>query len=551
MNTGRETIEDNLYRAWKAERRFILLRGASRLLVWGVALIIADLLFDWQILSRTGIHGWVALLAVNLGVIGRVVWCEWLRYLKPYNPEIVALEVERKHPELSSLLISYIQLKDTGASRALASPALMEAMRKQAVLRTRPMDFREVVDFRQLRNLFIFAACAFMFFLAMNVGLPRHMAVLFRRLVGIDTAYPTRTQIVSITGDVTVKQGDSIEIKVKAGGKLPEAGQIRIRPRNDRTWRTLPLARKGDDLYVRTVTEVADALVYRVELGDARSKEFQILAAPPPEIILSKITMRYPDYLVENGAPDKAGSELNMEVPEGTSVRWELQVKPAVSSLRVTLAGKTLEAALSAGGTLATFEGMATNTFKYAFFWTEKEHGFTYDDVQHEVKVLADMAPNVDLVAPENDLMATTNRAIRIEARASDDHGLGMAELVYSLNGQPLQRERLRDLNGKADNLIHAWVPARGIPLLKSGDSLTFHLEVGDRRPPGLTHVTSSASRSVSIVSDEQYLDWWRNELNAQRDKIIQSRGDEARTAGELTRLKAEEKSVPAKGGAQ
>src|SRR5258706_14147439 len=101
-------IDAKLRRAWGKERRYFHTRGICQVLVWLVALIVLDFAVDWLL----EIPGWarVLLLAINIATIAVVVYRNWLRYLKPYDRTRVALEVEGRHPELESLLLSFVQL---------------------------------------------------------------------------------------------------------------------------------------------------------------------------------------------------------------------------------------------------------------------------------------------------------------------------------------------------------------------------------------------------------------------------------------------------------
>ena len=89
------------------------MRGIARFLIWAVALVLLSLIIDWQILFRSRVTGTpqMFLLVINLVVLGWVLWREWFRHLKPFDPVRVALEVEATHPELSSVLVSYIQFQ--------------------------------------------------------------------------------------------------------------------------------------------------------------------------------------------------------------------------------------------------------------------------------------------------------------------------------------------------------------------------------------------------------------------------------------------------------
>jgi len=107
------SIEEKLRQAWKQEQRFFHIRGLSRLLIWAIALLLIDLLVDWQIFFRSRLSGpTILLLIVNVGILAWIAWHEWLRFLKRYDPLRVSLEVESKHPELLSVLVSYTLLEE-------------------------------------------------------------------------------------------------------------------------------------------------------------------------------------------------------------------------------------------------------------------------------------------------------------------------------------------------------------------------------------------------------------------------------------------------------
>ncbi|SVE59361.1 uncharacterized protein METZ01_LOCUS512215, partial [marine metagenome] len=189
-------IEDKLLQAWRQEQRFFHLRGLCRFLIWLVAMVLVDFVVDWQIFfrSRWETPG-ILLLGLNGLVLLWVLWREWYRHLEPYDALRVALEVEKKHPELRSVLVSFTQFKDFKVDKTQASPELLEAMRKQAITLTRPLDFREVVDFGQLKRLAIVSLASIAFFLAISVQWEDHMRLLFQRLMGENVEYPTETMI--------------------------------------------------------------------------------------------------------------------------------------------------------------------------------------------------------------------------------------------------------------------------------------------------------------------------------------------------------------------
>ncbi|MGE4550781.1 MAG: hypothetical protein AAEJ57_05275, partial [Opitutales bacterium] len=515
-------IEDKLLEAWKQEQRFFHLRGLGRFLVWLVAMVLVDFVVDWQIFfrSRWETPG-ILLLLVNGVVLLWVLWREWFRHLKPYDPLRVALEVEKKHPKLHSVLVSFTQFKDFNAEETEASPELLEAMRKQAVSLTRPLDFNEVVDFSQLKRLAVVSLASIGFFLLINAQWEVHMQMLFKRLLGEDIEYPTETSIISTSGNIPVKEGNSTMIFAEVEGKSPKKGSLFVRDEEDDDWEELEIKRVQGKFYSREKKEIIKSFRYYLKIGDDYSDQYTVSISPKPEPISKKITLSYPEYLQRE---DTIEDNLKLTVPMDTVIKWNLQCEPAIKALKVTIGGSSVMAEISEDGTRAEFEAKATETFKYNFYWTEKEHGFEYNDIQNLVRVVPDQVPDVELVEPFRNGKATVNKVLDLKFRATDDHQLGEAALVYSIvdsktnadgaeNNASLEtRVSLGKLTGTQKEHSHRWVLNEN-GNLTPGSKVYFRIEVADRKPPMDSRFNSSVKRRLDILTEEQYLVWFENEL--------------------------------------
>ena len=409
-----QTIETKLRQAWQQERRFFNLRGVSRFLIWLVVMLTVDFLIDWGIFFRARMSAQlgIVLLVVNFLVLGWVLWHEWLRFLKPFDPVVVALEVETRHPELSSLLVSYTQLKGPLEDQPNISRDLLEAMRRQAIIRTRPLDFREVVDFGQLKKLLITSGCVLLAFGAIGFNWNEHFRSLMMRLCGMNAEYPTRTQILDTRYDEVVRSGDSAVITVSTGGVIPEDGTIFFRPTDntEAPWQAARLDRVGNQaIFRRELSEVHQDLMFYTRIGDDQSEEFRIRVVPAPEILSTDITLVYPKYLDKK---DGDARKLNFTVPEGTEIRWNIQTDLAIQAMKVIInedEKNTIDAKIDESGRNITFDMKADRPFKYTFRWIERERSFEYDDVQYSVRVSPDAVPVVELLEPTSNGIATVN----------------------------------------------------------------------------------------------------------------------------------------------
>ena len=550
MSNGPDiSIEQKLRIAWSQEQRFFHIRGFARFLIWAVVLLLVDLVVDWQILFRSRVTGapQILLLVTNVVVLGWVLWHEWLRHLKSFDAVRVSLEVEAKHPELRSVLVSYTQFEGQDSDPLLASASLLGAMRNQAISLTRPLDFREVVDFRQLRNLFLFTVVSIGVFSLISYSRSDHMRSLFLRLVGVDKDYPTETDVVLLTKSKTIKQGDPIEIVARANGKIPEAGRLYVRSESERTWQSMAMDKEDVMNFKHTVPEVFEPFTYYIRIGDALTEKYKISVSPRPEILTTQISLTYPPYLERGVTVEPAVDSLNLSVPEGTQVKWSLKCTPAIRALDVIVGEQKFPATISEDGLVATFEIPANETFKYTFHWTEKDHGFEYDDIQHIVRVVPDRVPDIELIEPSTDGNATVKKVLNIIARVSDDHQLGAAELVYSINGRDEKSIEMEPLSGTVKEIRHSWTLAQSIPDLKPGDTLAFSIKVSDKVPPKGTHINISATRKLAILTQEKYLEWFKNEFDAQREVIGKARDLEKKATTEVRKLKIQETEGTAK----
>ncbi|MBM4042712.1 MAG: hypothetical protein FJ290_29850, partial [Planctomycetes bacterium] len=353
---GSVFVEEKLHRAWRKERHFQHTRGLCYLILWALALILLDFAVDF-LFRIPGYWRWV-LAAVNIGALGWVLYHHWFRYLRHYDPVRTALQVERRHPELQSLLVSFVQFREGPHVGAYVSPSLLNALRRQTIEYTEPIDFREIVSYRELKRIFIFSACVLALFGFVSINWSHHLRVLFYRMLYPEArlSYPTRTRIVDITGHTTVQQGKKVALFARGEGLLPLYGELRVQPEGG-TWERVTLSKTAPDTYTYEFPEVYQSLNYRIRLGDAYSDEYKVTVVPPPRIVGTRVRVEYPKY---TGQAPQTLDILNLEVPEGTKLRWELRCDQPLAEARILPEDAApASMALSKDTLTATFETIA------------------------------------------------------------------------------------------------------------------------------------------------------------------------------------------------
>jgi hypothetical protein len=534
-----QIIERKLRAAWRRQRRYFHWRGLAQALIWGITLATVDFFADWLLIFRLRwpVFWRLPLLAVNAAVLLRVLHHEWLRHLKRFDAARVALQLEGTHPELASLLISYVQLRDTDS--AGLSPSLLAAMRSSALDKVRPLDFREIVDFSQLRRPAIFALCALLFCAMAGINWPRHIETLLLRMAGRNIHYPTQTRIVSVSGNLTVKQGDSVTVTAGVAGRVPPTGKVFVRLAGESAWRAFPLTAGRDAEFTRRVEAVFRDADYYFMIGDDRTAEFHVTAVPPPRLVEHRVRMTYPAY---TGLKDAEADDLNIEALEGSQISWNLRCDPAVrSALLIPEGGTPIPMELQADGRELRCSLPAHSTFKYTFRLTDAVHGFTHDDVWYVARVTSDMPPDIKLLEPTSDGPATARKKTRLVIRATDDYGLSKIRLAYSVNDAEEVKQPLGTLKGRQAEAAFDWIVSTAKSDIKEGDVVTLALEVCDNREGTDSRWSRSAARRLAITSEAGYLRWLSDQLDEQRADVHRAWTDAQTSQSAIQQIKGQE----------
>ncbi len=380
MNTKIDmTIEEQLRQTWKRERQFCHVRGLCRCLIWLGMLLLLAFLIDWGLLFKARIPATVSLL---LGVAGLVtmlwvLWRGWLRHLRPYDVTRIALEVESRHLELKSSLVSYTQMGDMD-SWTNASPELLDAMRDFAVQQSRRLKFSDIIDFSELRKLMAYAAIVLVIAAGLSVRWSDYFGVLVKRLAGIETTYPIQTRLVDITGDMIVPLGKPATIVAKAGGVIPDRAFVYARPADGASdgWAELPMEKLASgSTFLRELGARDRDMQYYVTMGDFRSEPYRISIVRSPRIVGTQLQLQFPPYL---NRPAEKTDQLNQEVPDGTRIEWRLRCDRVVRKLGVIYGDRCLEASIDETGRNISFSVTADRNIAYTFEWTEGASGKSF-----------------------------------------------------------------------------------------------------------------------------------------------------------------------------
>ena len=76
---------------------------------------------------------------------------------------------------------------------------------------------------------------------------------------------------------------------------------------------------------------------------------------------------------------------------------------------------------------------------------------------------------------------------------------------------------------------------------MKAPAKIDIAIEVADLHPDGAKRVRRSATRVLTIVEPEAYLEWYKAELAAQTEELKRSRDAEMTSSTQVKAIKAQE----------
>ena len=509
-----DQLDARIKAVWTRTQTRSLLAGLLAFVRWAVPLFIVAMLIDW--LTYMPVGGRVVMLVVLLAVSGYRAWrCGW-RHLRPFNAVRTALQLESHRGDLSSLLVSALQLRAQPANTT-DSLSLRQHTCKLAEVAAAGLRPDQAVPYRPLQNPGLYAALFLavigVFGIINSTFLLAGVARIFTPWVAIE--YPTNTQIVLDQQELIIKEGDSAQITAKLQGVVPKQATIYVRTGEGRA-RAIDLeVIQSSSTY--TIASASRDFTYRIKAGDDRTAWHKVRVVPAPRIDEVKVSLNYPAYL----ARDKESIEaLTVTVPEGTGIQWQLQLDRPIKAAQFVRDGQPpVDLDISGDGKGLAFSDAVTASQGYRFTWVDRQHGFAFESPRYFMQVAADQTPRVELTSPTKNLAAMIGRPLPLAVRVQDDHGIGKSTIAYRVN----QREEAvvelpaDSLNGTGEQAID-WDYRQTLGDLKIGDTVSFTVQVSDLYPaPQGPHTVRSETRRITFLSREKYLE----QINKQKDRLL------------------------------
>ncbi|MCC7083462.1 MAG: hypothetical protein IT427_00470 [Pirellulales bacterium] len=498
----------------------------------------------------------------GLGTWGRLLFClvfvggtsYWLAatvlpaLFGRVNPIYAAQAIEHSKPSLKNSLINFLLLRPR---RERLSPYVFRALEEQAATGISNLPAETAVDrTRLIHSGYALIALVAVFALYFIVS-PKNPFTSAARVIlpWADLQAPSRVTIRDIQpGSTSAFCGQPVKISAELDGLSSDDEVSLIYSTADRqvveraVRMHLPT---GGYRHTATLPEgelgVQQDMEYRIEAGDARSKSFRIEATAAPLIVVDRIDYKYPAYTEIPSSTVKNRGDL--KAIEGTEVTIHATANQSIKSASIdfscdgrqdrslTVSGQsakiTLTLAMNSDRTKAEFDC-------YQLRFVTPQGVENPKPVRHNIEVTPDLAPEVQILAPEQEeIEVPLNGAATFEIKARDpDFALGSVTLEASTeHGKVLSQPLLADAPHRGPFVgKYKFLPPQ--LKLKVGDVVHYRAIARDDKSPDANEVISTEKRIRIVASDTTGRDQQRQPDNPQPDPASENRPNDRDSEG-------------------
>jgi multisubunit Na+/H+ antiporter MnhB subunit len=436
---------------------------------------------------------------------------QWWLYRRGLGEEESARIIGEHFPTVADRLLNIIQLSATSRKNSL-----LDASINQKSVALQNVSFEKAVDLsinkKYLRYLLLPLALILILIFVDSSILTQSTERIVRFNQEFSPQAPFKFNISS--KELTAFFNEDFILNISLSGKaIPEAAYLLS---ENQRWKMEDLG-AGNFQYV--FEKIQHPVRFQIEASGFFSTTYQITLTNRPEVSQIKIVLDYPPYI------GKAQAEItnagNIEIPEGTRVNWRIKTSHSTKALIAFGSSTNPEPMQSIDNDLFSFGKNFNNSDQYSIS-LENESTKNKDQISYLIDVNKDQYPQIFV---ENLRDSVLFKSILLGGQVKDDYGITELRLTYQINQESNDKKFFVKvpitLGRSQQNFFYSW-NVDSIHL-KSGDKLTYYLEVWDNDGVNGRKSARSSSYVFSLPTEDELKADISNQQNVAENKIDKS----------------------------
>ncbi|HOX39031.1 MAG TPA: hypothetical protein PL033_13690 [Candidatus Brocadiia bacterium] len=347
--------------------------------------------------------------------------------------------IERSHPEIETTISTALEFGlDAAKTSSQSSPAIIEALAREAERRSAHLDLRKAVRWRKVALLALAAFACIASGTGYWIAYPYLAQRTFLRFFApwLPTPEPTLTLVDVTPGNAEVPRLRNFEVKARLGGaRIPGKAEIlyAFGPDDGKTVWQRDVMSAGESGGVKFVFHrLAEDARYRVAAGDCLTPVFTASVFEEPNVVRMEIELRYPAYTRTPPTVD-ADALGPIKAIRGTEVRLTARCNNPLRSAEIEFSAKGIRLPGQVEGNKAAFNFTVMDTDRYRIRLTDARGKQNSESPDYAIEALEDRLPVVKLTRPGRNLKVTKTAEIPMSVTAEDDFGVTETGIVYKL----------------------------------------------------------------------------------------------------------------------
>jgi hypothetical protein len=391
--------------------------------LFGIGLISLNRYWGWQ----SPVANWALCITTVLATLYALYR---FRRMQP-DYKAVARHIEQQNPDLKALLLAAIEQepeKPGGQFGYLQDRVIGEAVRHAT-----KHDWLQSISTKKL--LFTELAGAFALTLIITTLLQLFPAIPFLRAPGLNVPVSRGYEITVSPGDTNVEAGSPVVVLARFGKRVPSKATL-LFGEPGKEFEQIPLNRNLDDpVFGGIIQQVNNNLLYYIEFANQRSRDYRISIYERPVLTRADAKIIFPSY---TKLPEKVVKDTRqVSAVEGSQVILTFILNKAVAKAQlVPKEGSSLDLTVdSEHPNVYTTSIKATKNERYKLNLADAQ-GLTNEiPPRFVIDVHKNLPPELKVVFPNRDVLASPLEELSLEAEVSDDYGVTGYGLSYALAG--------------------------------------------------------------------------------------------------------------------
>jgi len=352
------------------------------------------------------------------------------RRIRP-DYQAVARHIERQNPDMQALLLAAIEQEPEQPDDQFGY--LQDRVIGEAVRHATKHDWLRSISKRRLLSAELGGAIALA--LIITTLLQLLPPVPFLRLTGRNAQQSRGYDITVTPGDTSVEAGSPVVILARFGRRVPPKATLLFGESGEQM-KQISLTRNLDDpVFGGIIQEVNRNLLYYIEYADKRSRDYKISIYERPVLTRADAKIIFPSY---TKLPEKVIKDTRqVSVAEGSQVILTFVLNKAVAKAQLVPKEGT--------GPELTVDGEHPNVYTTSITAAQNQRyelhladaqGLTNEVPERFViDVHKNLPPELKVVFPNRDVLASPLEELSLEAKVSDDYGVTGYGVSYTLAG--------------------------------------------------------------------------------------------------------------------